>query len=272
MITSSTNPDCKLSSPFYPRLSPTVRASPGIFAEVVAEGVAVTGSDLINYIDPFELREAEAKDVQSAALRVKEVQAVLLIANDFQIPICYGGPAPLVAGSVVLDLHRMNRIVKVSEQYSYAVVEPGVTFFDLYNHCRKEIPRFGPMCRPSAGALDCGFGYTPMGDHHQQICGIEVALANGEVVRTGQFAMNYSKTAHLSKLSFGSSIEGQFLQSNLGVVTKLGIWMLPQPQTFMSCTLDMDEPEDIAMLVDTLGALRHQEILQNSPVIRNLIA
>jgi FAD/FMN-containing dehydrogenase len=48
----------------------------------------------------------------------------------------YGGPAPRVQGSVVLDLHRMNKILEINEKFAYAVVEPGVTFFDLYNHCR----------------------------------------------------------------------------------------------------------------------------------------
>lgn len=47
----------------------------------------------------------------------------------------YGGPAPVVSGSVVLDLHRINRIIEVNEEMAYAVVEPGVTFTDLYNYC-----------------------------------------------------------------------------------------------------------------------------------------
>lgn len=37
-----------------------------------------------------------------------------------------------MSGSVVLDLHRMNKIIEVNEKFAYAVVEPGVTFGDLY--------------------------------------------------------------------------------------------------------------------------------------------
>ncbi|KAK7757068.1 hypothetical protein SLS62_001086 [Diatrype stigma] len=47
----------------------------------------------------------------------------------------YGGPAPKVPGSVVLDLHRMDKVLEVSDKFAYAVVEPGVTFGDLYEHC-----------------------------------------------------------------------------------------------------------------------------------------
>lgn len=38
-------------------------------------------------------------------------------------------------GSIVMDLHRMNKVLEVSEKFSYAVVEPGVTFGDLYTYC-----------------------------------------------------------------------------------------------------------------------------------------
>lgn len=94
---------------------------------------------------------------------------------------------------------------------------------------------------------------------------MEVVLANGDVIRTGQFGISNAKVAHTSKLSFGPSVEGLFLQSNLGVVTKLGIWLYPQPQTFMSCVLLADEPEDIAPMIDVLFELRRQDMLQNYP-------
>lgn len=29
----------------------------------------------------------------------------------------------------------MNKVIEVNEKFSYAVVEPGVTFTDLYNYC-----------------------------------------------------------------------------------------------------------------------------------------
>jgi FAD/FMN-containing dehydrogenase len=43
----------------------------------------------------------------------------------------------VVSGSVILDLHRMNKILEVNEKLTYAVVEPGVTFGDLYTYCSK---------------------------------------------------------------------------------------------------------------------------------------
>ena len=46
----------------------------------------------------------------------------------------YGGAAPVLSGSVVLDLSRMNRILEVNEKFGYALVEPGVSYFDLYDY------------------------------------------------------------------------------------------------------------------------------------------
>lgn len=91
-------------------------------------------------------------------------------------------------------------------------------------------------------------------------------------MRTGQFAVTNGAAAHLSKSSFGPSVDGLFLQSNLGVVTKIGMWMTPQPQAFMSCSMEVDEDVDLALMIDTLGELKRQDVLQNSPIIRNIVA
>jgi 4-cresol dehydrogenase (hydroxylating) flavoprotein subunit len=43
--------------------------------------------------------------------------------------------AARVRGSILFDLGaRMNRILEVNEKFAYALVEPGVTFFDMYKY------------------------------------------------------------------------------------------------------------------------------------------
>lgn len=44
----------------------------------------------------------------------------------------------------------MNKVIEVNEEYSYAVVEPGVTFTDLYDYCRLHKLRVWPSV-PSLG-------------------------------------------------------------------------------------------------------------------------
>lgn len=163
----------------------------------------------------------------------------------------------------------MNAILSVSEQHAYAVVEPGVTFTDLYNHCLTHKLKLWPST-PSLGwgsvignTLDRGAGFTPTASHHENMAGLEVMLADGSLVRTGQWAKTDSPNAHLSKFNFGPSIEGLFLQSNLGVVTKMGIWLSPQPQAYMSCSFDMPEEEDVGTITEVFGEMRRNGTLPN---------
>lgn len=114
-------------------------------------------------------------------------------------------------------------------------------------------------------------GFIPSGIHNKHIAGLEVVLANGDVVRTGQWGMTSSPSAHLTPYSFGPDVDGLFLQSNLGVVTKLGIHMTPQPQAFMSCTFDMPEFDDIATITDVFGAMRRNGTLNTVTYVFSLV-
>ena len=54
------------------------------------------------------------------------------------------------------------------------------------------------------------------------------------------------------------------MQSNLAIVTKMGIALTPQPQAFMSCSFDMPEPEDIGEIVEVFGTMRRNPTLTNN--------
>ncbi len=103
------------------------------------------------------------------------------------------------------------------------------------------------------------------------MAGIEVMLPDGELVRTGQFGISNSPSAFLSKMTFGPSLEGLFVQSNLGVVTKLSIWMTPQPSAFMSCDFSMPEFDDLEVMVDCLGEMRQNGIIPNCVWVSGLV-
>jgi 4-cresol dehydrogenase (hydroxylating) len=64
----------------------------------------------------------------------------------------YGTAAPRMAGSVVLDMGRMNRILELDPKLAYAVVEPGVGFFDLHDEVERQKARCGSRSPATAGA------------------------------------------------------------------------------------------------------------------------
>ena len=74
---------------------------------------------------------------------VDEVQRLVQIARDHHLPLYpistgqnwgYGSALPARDRNVIVDLRRMNRIHEVNRDLAYAVVEPGVTQQQLYDH------------------------------------------------------------------------------------------------------------------------------------------
>src|SRR6185503_19622145 len=202
------------------------------------EWVFTSDEDLKLYRDAYSPFYGETEDrVASAAVApssTEQVQAVVRIANAHRIPLWaistgrnlgYGGSAPAYSGSVVVDLKRMNRILEVNDKTHYAVVEPGVSYFDLYRYIQERglkvwiDPADPGWGSPVGNALERGGGRTPMRDHWNAVCGLEVVLANGEVLRTGMGAMENSEVWHQYKYGFGPLVDGLFSQSNFGIVT-----------------------------------------------------
>lgn len=73
----------------------------------------------------------------------EEVIAIVKAANNHKMPISpisigrnlgYGGTAPRLRGACILDLKRMNKILEVNEESAYVLVEPGVSYFNMYEH------------------------------------------------------------------------------------------------------------------------------------------
>ncbi|KAG5752930.1 hypothetical protein H9Q70_004416 [Fusarium xylarioides] len=282
---------------FSTRLPGTRSLPPGhnevSFQRVVNEFRAIIGDEnviidegLANFRDPYPLFEEGFE--ASAGLcpaTVEEIQAILKVANQHHVPLwtCsqgknfgYGGPAPRVAGSMVLSLHRMKRILEVNEKLAYIVVEPGVTFFDVYNYIVENkldlwvsVPALG-WGSVVGNTLDRGHGYTVSGDRQHFIGSLEVLLASGEILRTGQWAVPNSPSAHACPNSFGPQIDGLFLQSNLGIVTKMAVALDVAPPSFMDVKIHCPEVEDIAPLIDTLQQLDREGITQSHHMITNI--
>jgi 4-cresol dehydrogenase (hydroxylating) len=255
------------------------------FVSVVGEEwVFTSDADVALYRDAYSplVGEAEEKTASAAVApdSAEQVQQIVKIANEFRVPLYpistgrnlgYGGSAPVLSGSVVLDLKRMNRVLEVDERNAYALVEPGVTYFDLYRYVQERGLKLWIDC-PDPGwgsvignALDHGVGYTmnPYRDHFGAQCGMEVVTGAGELVRTGMGALPGSKSWQHFKYGFGPYLDGMFSQSNFGVVTKMGFWLMPEPEAYIDGSVDVFGHDDVIPLVDHMSYIMNTG-LQNA--------
>ncbi|MCC7413924.1 MAG: FAD-binding oxidoreductase [Gammaproteobacteria bacterium] len=226
----------------------------------------------------------------SAALMpasVEQVQQILAVCNEVKVPLWpistgknlgYGSAAPATRGQVVLDLKRMNRILEVDADLCTALVEPGVTYQQLHDYIRERnlplwlsCPAPSAIAGPVGNTLDRGVGYTPYGEHFLFSCGMEVVLATGEILRTGMGSIPNSNTWQVFKWGYGPYLDGLFTQSNYGIVTKLGLWLMPAPPAFKPFVVRYDHEADIEKIVETIRPLRIANVIPNAIVIASAL-
>jgi 4-cresol dehydrogenase (hydroxylating) len=214
-----------------------------------------------------------------------EVQQVVRVAAAEGIPLYpisrgknwgYGDACPGEPGHVIVDLGRMNRIIEVDAELGYAVVEPGVTQGQLYEYLRQHDLPFvadctgaGPDASVVGNTLERGFGHTPYGDHALNSCGMEVVLASGELLRTGLGHFPSSQATHAYRWGLGPYLDGLFAQSSLGIVTRLGVWLLPRPELVAVFVVSVKRDDQLEALVDALRPLRLDGTLRSLVHIGN---
>ncbi|HEY3364155.1 MAG TPA: FAD-binding oxidoreductase [Symbiobacteriaceae bacterium] len=201
----------------------------------------------------------------------EEVSACLRIAQRCRVPVYpvsggknygYGSRVCPQDGTVLLSLARLNRIVAFSEELAYVTVEPGVTFRMLAEFlCRQDSRLMPPVTGTTADAsltglvVERGLGKGPYEDMAAHTCGYEVVLPTGETVCTGFAALPGAAAAPLRMHGPGPSLQGLFGQSNLGVVTRLTLWLEPAPALRQRAFFLIPEAADLPPVIDALRNL-----------------
>ena len=244
--------------------------------------VIVTAERVVPYTKLLIPTQDDALYTPAGALTpssVEQVQKIMGICNKYKIPVWpistgrnwgYGSASPATPGQMILDLRNMNKIIEIDVDSCTALLEPGVTYQQLHDYIKEhnlplmlDVPTIGPMVGPVGNTLDRGVGYTPYGEHFMMQCGMEVVMANGEILRTGMGSVPKAKTWQAFKWGYGPYLDGIFTQSNFGVVTKLGIWLMPKPPVVKSFMVRYPNENDVVKAIDAFRPLRISQLIPN---------
>jgi 4-cresol dehydrogenase (hydroxylating) len=255
-------------------------------AAVGKANVLTAPAALEPYRDTHSFHWGEAGEARAAAAvlpaSAEEVAAVVNTANQFKVALyptsggqnqLYGGAAG-ATGGVILDLKRMNRILAVDAGRNVALVEPGVTYFELYKHIKDKglkvwldvpDPGWGSMV---GNALDHGVGYTYGGfrDHFGSACGMEVVTPTGEILRTGMGALPGSGSWQDFAYGAGPDVAGLMGQGGFGIVTKMGFKLMPQPEAWLNGFASCQHYDDFDAMVRAIGHLEDAGIVTGRSV------
>ena len=135
--------------------------------QMTARLAAIVGAEHVQddgaLLDDYALDHGDAPAHRPVAIvrpgTAEEVQQVVAWANETAtplVPVSSGGPhfhgdtVPSVPGAVMLDLRRMDKILRVDRRNRMAVIEPGVTYPQLQAALAEEGMRVTPPLLPRA--------------------------------------------------------------------------------------------------------------------------
>ncbi len=215
-------------------------------------------------------------DDVAAIVKLAAVHSVALYTVSTGHNWGYGDALPSGQGQVLLDLGRMNKIVEVNETLAYAIIEPGVTQGALYDHLKRNGIKLwldstgaGPDGGIIGNVLERGFGHTPYGDRFLSVAGLEIVLASGEILKTGFGRYDKSVVTPVYPYGVGPVLDGLFSQSSLGIVTRMAIWLMPEPEYFCAAIVMAEQDNQIEAIVDRLRPLRLDGTLKSVVHIGN---
>ncbi|MBM7714055.1 glycolate oxidase [Bacillus thermophilus] len=192
----------------------------------------------------------------------EEVAKILALCNEYKIPVIprgsgtnlCAGTCPVKGGIVILFNH-MNQILEIDEENLTVTCQPGVITLDLIREVEKKglfyppdpssmkISTIGGNLNENSGGLR-GLKYGVTRDY---VLGLEVALPNGEIVRTGGKLAKDVAGYDLTRLFIGS-------EGTLGIITEATLKLIPIPKTKKTMLVHYQDLEDAARSVSKIIA------------------
>ena len=198
-----------------------------------------------------------------------QIADIMKLANREKLPVTprgagtgLSGMAVPIRGGMVLDLCRMNQILKISIEDRLAVVQPGVVYANLEkalaphgfffppDPASGKVSTLGGNVATNAGGLK-GAKYGTTRDY---VLGLQVVLPDGRIMRTGSKAMKSVSGYDLTRLFVGS-------EGTLGVVTEITFKINPRPTVTSTALATFDTLEDAG---NAINQIMHSGIIPSA--------
>jgi glycolate oxidase len=203
-------------------------------------------------------------DVIVAPRNIQEVTEIVRLCHSKKIPIVPRGSGTNLAagttptsGGIVLLFKNMNQIIEIDQDNLTVTVQPGV----ITQHLIEYVEQFGLFYPPDPSSMKIstiggnlnensgGLRGLKYGVTRDYVCGLEVVLANGEVVKTGGKLAKDVAGYDLTSLFIGS-------EGTLGIITEATLSLVPKPNYKETMLALYDSLEDAAETVSNIIASR----------------
>jgi glycolate oxidase len=218
-------------------------------------------------------------DVAVRVRSAEEVSKILLLANEYKIPVTprglgtslSGGSVP-IHGGIVLSMERMDQLLEIDQDNLMAVTEPGIVTGVLHGLVEEQ----GCFYPPDPASKDsCSIGgnvaegsggprAVRYGTTKDYVCGLEAVLPTGEIMHTGAKVVKDVTGYNLCQLLVGS-------EGTLAIVTNIILRLIPKPKM----KVDLLAPfHALGPAAEAVSAIIHEKIVptaiefMDNPAIR----